>query len=400
MPINVFRYILLFIPVFILLYFENEEIGNLSFSQLWKIPLCFCLVGYVFIRKRKKNPCFVHLYYWLVLKSFLNPGFISNTMTCIKEGLRFAFLPLLYECFNNSKLEIYTLNKILIVLSQYFILTNIPFLFLGLKSRGIGLEYGEIQAYSGIFQNQHAMSLIMSLCILVLLFFMKENYFIGKLSKIYNLFLILLAVYALYLSFARTGWLMCLLGGILLFMPNKYNVKQLFIAVCFMSIVFVGLNFMMKNNLDFRYRVLGINATTNEQMDIGSGRNKYMKYAMDYWQEGNVFELLIGRSKDGLIKYEYARTRMHIGAHNGFVDILACNGILGLLLFLAFLYFLLLFIRKRKNVPIYRLSLCMWVTFLSFQLTQGGNIFHMDIIYALTYAIQEREYKLLNDECY
>lgn len=398
MPINIFRYILFFIPVFILLYFETEDIGNLSFSQLWKIPLCLWLIVYVVVKEKKQTPPFVKIYYLLAIKHFVNPGFMTNILTCFKEGIRFVFLPLLYESFNRSGMKIKTLKNILVVLSQYFILTNIPFLLGWFKSRGIGLEYGDLQAYSGVFQNQHAMSLIMSLCILVLLFFMKENFFIGKLSRTYNMFLVLLAMYALYLSFSRTGWLMCLLGIMLLFVPDKVNRKQVLTSIFVMLLLLVGLKFMMENNLDFRNRILGINAVTNEQMDIGSGRGEYMKNAIDYWKEGNILELFIGRSKDGLLEYEYVRTRMHIGAHNGFIDILACNGILGLLFFLAFLYTLLIFIRRRKKTTIYRLSLCMWITFFSFQLTQGGNIFHMDILYALTYVIQDREYKLLHSK--
>ena len=57
MPIKLKRYILLFIPFFMLLYSENINIGGgMKISQLWKMPLLAYLIYYVFQYRRKSSP--------------------------------------------------------------------------------------------------------------------------------------------------------------------------------------------------------------------------------------------------------------------------------------------------------------------------------------------------------
>lgn len=81
-----------------------------------------------------------------------------------------------------------------------------------------------------------------------------------------------------------------------------------------------------------------------------------------------------------------------MGAHNGFVDMLARNGIVGLLLMFLMLIALFAFIRRRKQCPTYRLALALWLMNFSFQVTQGGSMFHTDLLYALTFCLLEEEY--------
>ena len=90
-------------------------------------------------------------------------------------------------------------------------------------------------------------------------------------------------------------------------------------------------------------------------------------------------------------KYHDARHN-RVGAHNGFVDMLARHGIVGLLLMFLMLIALFAFIRRRKQCPTYRLALALWLMNFSFQVTQGGSMFHTDLLYALTFCLLEEEY--------
>ena len=69
-----------------------------------------------------------------------------------------------------------------------------------------------------------------------------------------------------------------------------------------------------------------------------------------------------------------------------------CNGIVGLLLMFLMLIALFAFIRRRKQCPTYRLALALWLMNFSFQVTQGGSMFHTDLLYALTFCMLEEEY--------
>lgn len=390
MPLKLNKYILLFIPFFLLFYSESINMGGLTVSQLWKMPLLAYLIYYLFQHRHKLSPAWTQGYYWLSLKHLLNSGCIKYMANNIQTGISFMFLPLLFNYFQN-KFSKENVSKMLLCISQYFILTNIPFLFFGLQANKQGLVYGDIVAYTGIFQNQHAMSCIMGICIIVLLYFFKKEEFKLWSVRIYNVLLLILAAYAMYRGFARTGWVMCLIGVCVLFMPRNMNVKQ-WIGVITVGTAFsVGFAFMMVSNKDFHDRVLDINRETGKQKEFASGRREFIANALELYTFGNIFELAFGKSMTDLKDYEYEKTGMRIYAHNGFATLLVTDGAVGILIKLVTMGFLLTFIQKRKNCPTYQAALAFWVMNLSFQLTQGGHVFHSDLLYALTFCMQQLE---------
>lgn len=396
MPIKIRYYIVLFVPFFLLLYSESLVIGGLRISQLWKIPLLGFIIFYLFQNRHRSSPAWTQSYYWLSIKRLVNSGCIKNFVGNVMESIFYLFLPLLYNFFQNVLDKDYV-RKILLCVSQYLILTNIPFLFFGLATQKQGLAYGDMTAYTGIFQNQHAMSTIMGICIVIILFFLKEGYFENWKSKLYNLLLLPLAGYAMYLGFARTGWAMCVLGMVILFFPRNLGVKQ-WIGVSFvLAILIGGLSFMMETNSDFRDRILDIDSVSGRQKEIGSGRGEYMANALELYASGNTFELFFGKSMEELAEYEHEQTGLSISAHNGFITLLATDGIIGVFIKLAAMGLLLSFIYKRRNCSSYNAALAFWFMNLSYQLTQGGHVFHSDLLYALMFCYLQFEYEEQND---
>ena len=392
MPVKIKYYIALFFPFFLLFYSESIEIGGLRMSQLWKIPMVGYLMFHLFQHRRKTTPLWTQAYYWLSVKHLFNSGCVKNLFVNIQEGISFLFLPLLYNYFQNA-IKKETVNKILLCICQYFILTNIPFLFFGLQTHKQGVEYGDIVGYTGIFQNQHAMSTIMGICIIVLLYYFKKDEFRNVTVKLYNVLLLCLAAYSMYRGFARTGWAMCLLGIFILFLPRNIGVKQWIGTIMVFCVLTGGFGFMMMTNNDFHDRILDINSVTGKQKDLGSGRADFIANALELYASGNVFELAFGKSMKDLKDYEYEKTGHHILAHNGFVTLLATDGALGVIIKLLAMSLLLSFIHRRRMCFSHHAALAFWTMNLSYQLTQGGHVFHSDLLYALMYCLLQFEHE-------
>lgn len=393
MPINIRKYILLFIGFFLLLYSENIDVSSsMKISQLWKMPLIVFLVYYLFQYRKKLSPDWTRVSYWLSLKHLINGQLCKSVVSNIQDGITFLFLPLLYNFFQNV-LNKTTMRKCLLCVSQFFILTNIPFLFFGMESNQREKHYGSFQAFSGIFQNQHAMSIIMGICILVLLHYFRCGAFRDKAAKAYNMFLIVLGAYAMYAGFARTGWLMCVIGVCILFFPKGLQARQWAGIVLIGVALCGGFSYMMMTNKAFHDRVLDINSATGQRKELGSGRGRLMENAFELYVSGNCFEMACGYSMAGLKEYEKEKTGQPLFAHNGFVTLLVTDGAIGMLLELLSMFLLLRFIVRRRTCPAYRLSIATWMMNVSFQMTQGGHIFHYDLLYAMIYCLLQFEYE-------
>lgn len=368
----------------------------MTISQLWKLPLFGYLIYYLFQHRHLGTPIWAQAQYWSSLKNLVNAAGSSGFMTNILSAVKFAFMPLLFNYMNNKSWNVSALRKVLLVISQYFILTNIPFL-LGMKTQKMGVDYGDFVAYSGIFQNQHAMSVIMAICIIVILDAFKQGAFPKMLGKLYNIALIALAGYAMYLGIARTGWLMCLLAIVVLYLPRGIRVKQWLGIILVITVLIGGFCYLFSTNQHFHDRLVGNDLQTHQRVNFDSGRSQYIGIALDRYAHGTVPELLIGVSYTEVTNVMKQKTGMLIGAHNGYVDMLADNGIVGLGVMLFFAFSLLAFILRRNHTPTFRLAMAMWVMYMSFQATQGGCMFHSDFLYALIYCILEKENKEIEE---
>ena len=392
MPIRFSRYVLLFIPFFLLFYSEALELGGMTISQLWKLPLLGYLIYYLFQYRRFPTPIWSQVQYWSSLKNLVNAGHASGFMLNMLSAVKSAFMPLLFNYLNSKPWSASRLRRVLLVVAQYFILTNVPFL-LGMKAQKMGVDYGGFVAYSGIFQNQHAMSVIMAICIIVILSEFRQGTFSSRMSRLYNAALMLLGGYAMYLGFARTGWLMFLLAVMVLYIPRNLQAREwMGIALAF-TLLAGGFSCMFFTNERFHDRLVGNDLQTHQKINFDSGRSEYIGVALERYAHGTVPEWLIGVSYTEVASVMKQKTGMAIGAHNGFVDMLVDNGMVGLFLMLLFASSLLAFIWQRRGMPTFRLAMAMWVMYMSFQATQGGCMFHSDFLYALIYGILEREYQ-------
>ena len=391
---SIINYIFYFILFFILFYLENYNItDSLTFSQAWKIPLVFFMIWYVIRRRNVDRPKFNKVAYFIGLKNIFNQGILINPATNIIETFRFTNFPLLYDTFNIYFKDPEKLQKFIIRISQYFILSSIPYLIGILKSVKEGIEFGESLSFIGIFQNAHSASIISSLALLVLVYHLKTDR-PSLVMCIYNILLICLGLYCLYFAFVRTGYLMFAIGLTVLFLPSKISIRQSVLFFILAISLVATFYHLMETNESFRYRIL--DQKEGEQRAAGSGRLILAASSLKYWAEGNLHQLILGRGLDNVKDNIEKRTGLRNFSHNGFVDAIAVNGLIGISLLLLFIYFTYKNIRRNKKAKTYRLSLAIFLCYLSFQLTQGGILFPIDLYIISILNLNNKEHLSFN----
>lgn len=308
------------------------------------------------------------------------------------------FFPLFFEFFKFKLSSLKELDRILLAAAQFIILSGIPFIFFGLKSRGTMIyDAEEVQSYVGVFQGAHASSATTAIAILILLAFLKDSNRSGF-FKWLNGSLIIFGVYLLYLTFVRTGYAMFMVGVVVLIFPRKFNVQQVIGGAFVLFLLFYGFYFLLENNEFFYNRIFDIR--NGRQTEAGSGRLIFFQGTVDLWLSGNFFEMLLGFGIKGFQEGIENFTGYNVVAHNEFFNELGINGLIGVILFLIYIYSLYYYIKKRKYYPSYRIALAAFFVYFSLMMTQGGSWFPVDIFMALIFVRLHMEKKMLENDIY
>lgn len=379
----------LYVIVFFLFYFEPEQIGPITFSQLWKIPLFLYLFWQVIILGGVSNPRFIKWSYARAIKTLFNKGIIVNFMAEAVDFIRYMMFPLMYGYVSKKVKRIESINKFLLGFAQFVIISGIPFVFGILESRGkVLFELDDFQSFTGIFQNPHSASITTSTAVIIIIAFFRSKNAQLKYAKL-NLILALFGVYIVYLTYVRTGYLMFLIGLIVVFKPQKFTLKQVMLTVFSLSVVIFGFIYLLETNDFFYDRIFDIR--NGKQTAAGSGRLDIWRAAFDLWLNGNFLELLFGFGYEELTEGINKGVGMKIYAHNEFFTQLGQNGILGIFLLIGYLTSLFRFIWKRRKSQSYRLAVTIYYLYISLMLTQGGTWFPLDIFMVLVFLKLEQE---------
>lgn len=386
---------ILFIFIFILLYFETTPLGVVTASQLWKVFLFLYLLVVVLTHKVKVLPGFVKASYFRSIKFILNPGIYLNPLAEILDFSRYSLFPLLYHFLEIKKTKLFQIDKALIYSSIFFIVSFLPFVLGLLESRGSQLEYYEGFAnLTGLFQGPHAASVTSTMSVLFILYFNK-NYKFSRLARIFNLVVITFGIYIVFVTFVRTGYLMLILGVIIIYLPKKITpltVIRLFLFICFLIFI---LYFLLENNQEFYNRIFDIR--NGNQKEVGSGRLLFWITAFNLWLSGNIIEFLFGFGFEALTVAIEKVTGYKVFAHNEFLTQLAQNGIIGFCLLIWFVTSLFKFIFKRRKMFSYRISIAVFVVYISLMMTQGGFWFYPEFFLALILYKLDKEFQKSNE---
>lgn len=377
---------------FIALFLKSYTIGGQEMAYLWKLPLIvFLFIG---VLGQKVNYNFLILGYVFAIKNLVSTSFFDYPVDAIINFSKYLTIPLVVHWIHlniNSLEGLKKLRLIPLYLAAFLIIANIPY-YLGVFSAPVSktmlwMEDTKLDGLVGILGAPHYTSALLSVaCIIILEHIAKRR------SDVFASFvlasILVLGLFFLFKTYTRTGWLMFVVGVAILF-GRKISFKDAgkILAVC---ILFIGgLIFLFQTNEGFRRRVMDDRAGQEDKSayeTVGSGRLQIAEVYLENLYESNFATYLIGMGmQESQNRYE-KKDGMPLFAHNGFIQTLVDNGILGFLLYLLFLFSIFKQI-SRSESSYNQLAVALFFMFISCLVTQQANYFLLDVFLSLFIGI-------------
>jgi len=199
-------------------------------------------------------------------------------------------------------------------------------------------------------------------------------------KKSYYLILTSIFLVLTVLTYSRSGWISFIFGVLSIFWlikntSQKYSIIKVFISL--IGIILVAIPQVINNTEALTMRALGqtkYNLNTEYNLNnVSSGRLSIWKASGRIFLESTTLEKLAGIGEEELRKRMYREIGAPIFSHNGFINQLLVDGLIGLIILLYLLvYIYLLF----SSLAIYKYRvLCIstlfcWLTHFFFQ---GGD---------------------------
>jgi hypothetical protein len=385
------KIIILYLIFFVLFYIEPISIGSLKFAIIWKLPLVVFLGAYFFLKLNKVPyiPTFIFIGILLsfkILFSLSSLEYINSTISEFTKLIIFFFTFIYLR--NRYNLE--ELKKFGKYTAIFVILSFIPFLLNILKPLGKSIElskYGtlDISSLTGIFQNPHSAGITLAISLIVIYYYILNS--IQLKEKLVYLMLFLGGTIEMILTFVRTPMVILITGLAVLsfkYFKLKHIIYSLIILLLASTYVYVNIeNSVLLKSLEVR--IQGENKY-NSTGGIGSGRIMFWEQSIKSWQSEGFLGLTMG------LGIELAKDKMEKGtglrlfAHNGFLEQLQSDGLIGFLLLISLLYYIYVYIRKYKESPYYILALAIYSGYIVYIFFQGGNYFLFYVIFS-TYLV-------------
>jgi hypothetical protein len=371
------------ILLFFIFYLEPIYIGPIKFAHLWKIPLLLYLLFSInFKIKKDKITQYSFLYYikYLLTTGIIYFGYLMDGFLMTVRGIS---IPIINNFLNVKNYEQQKLVKFLSFISDFIIISSIPFLVNLIQPLGSGYElenYGleSVNGYVGIFQNAHGAAIITSQALLIKLFFVIKN----KRFSIFNILLTAIGFFALYQTYVRTGYVMIFIG-FLIIVYLEYGIKRFYKLIPVLGLLVIVAVYLFINDSALRGRVTQQNIYRQNQEltidQISSGRLTLSIVNLQSYWESDILTKIFGMG----VQYSTDEMNKKIGmrkmSHNGFVDALVHNGLFGFIFYILFLRMIFKIIKKNKHSVFYSLGLASFFSFLLFIFFQGGNFFLLEV---------------------
>jgi len=388
---------------FLLFYIETITIFGIKIAILWKIPILIYLILFVLYSTKKIKSNILTWGYLFNFHLLFSISGITNLVLTFSSISRSVVFPLFFHYFNmkghSSKLKLYLKN-----ISTFIIISTIPFLINLIEPLSPGYDlsrYGlEAYGFTGIFQKAHPASMTLSLSVIIMVFFIKNE--VNKKRKLYYSFLVLIGLYAIVQTYVRTGMLMTVVGISIIYY-KKLSIKG-FIKSSFLLLV-CGFLFLLAYNRSevIQMRINEKNIYTKDNNTelsietIGSGRFVIAAYAIDNWWSEGTYSILFGLGEP------LAREKMNITkgspsfAHNGVVEVLQTQGLTGLIILLLFFRSIYRLIMTNKESKYFKLNLALFFAFLTGYFFQGNDLFLVYLILGISLTLlKKKKNKILN----
>lgn len=125
--------------------------------------------------------------------------------------------------------------------------------------------------------------------------------------------------------------------------------------------------------------------------DVGSGRTSFYTTAIENWSGEGLASILIGLGEEKAKDMMEDKVGLRIYAHNGFIDVVQFGGLLSTVLYLAFFYHLLIYIRKSRKEKFHHLVVALFLCYFVCMLIQGERFFLADVMFAVSLSLINRE---------
>lgn len=167
-------------------------------------------------------------------------------------------------------------------------------------------------------------------------------------------------------------------------MPRKINFRS-FIEVSIVIVSICSVALIVMQDQIFYARLLDI-SPNGVQRELGSGRLVFHLVSFQHLSDMSLLEFFLGIGRTNQLDLMYMDIGMSITSHNGFLDMLIQNGLIGLLLFVAYFKALWSAIQPSDND---RLIKGLFFMILGFQFLQGGFMFYFDFLFAILLLAQK-----------
>jgi len=392
MSVNV---ILFYIIASVILYLEPiEVVAGLTFGIIWKLILMiFLFLPVLFqVLKEKQIELFAFfsiLFSFKILISYTSLDYFSHTMTLFVKEMMFPLLYLFFIQKIGDKEDLVFLVKHFAIV---IILSFLPYSLGILESLSLGYdlaEFGHKGEYGliGVFIKPHSAAITLAFAMIIITTHIsKENSYI---ENLFYIALLLFGFYASILTYVRTGLTMYVMVLLYLYLRN-INIKKIILMTLTLFVILGAGIYLYKTNEIVQMR-LNDNNKYNSSAGNGSGRLIFWKSAIENWLDDDPSVIYIG------LGYDYALEKMNedvgqfIFAHNQYIQTLQQEGLIGLLFFVLYLFFIYRFILEHKVSPYYVRTNAIFMALLIEYIFQGGFFFPMVLFLAAYLAILKKE---------
>ena len=383
--IRFLRYSVLLLLAFFVLYIDSMggESGE-TIRQIWKVPI---LIYMLYKGLGSFGMAFLKCRTWYAIVKLFNKdtlvAFSSNASICMKAISLPIFIAYISRRMNKKQVL-----KTLLFLSYAFIFSMVPY-NLGIIEEShsyIGAEILGTKSLIGPFVNAHTASVVLACSALALLAY--TIYIeMARIYKVVNFIILIIALYFLFLTYVRTGLLMVTVGVFFLFLPKRGLHKRILYGLVFFAIAYGSIHYLISENVIFKQRMLEQNQNNvkgHDEKVTGNGRLYFWYTSYQLWYNSQDLQhYLFGYGFGDLSKEQEKQNGLTIGSHNGFIDALTQNGLVGLTLLSLYYILLFRFNLKYRKSRFFQLFLAWFMMDLSFQMVQGGVFIFYDFMSAL-----------------
>ncbi|NOU59277.1 O-antigen ligase family protein [Marinifilum caeruleilacunae] len=380
-----------FLIFFVAFYLKAYTVGGQEMVYLWKLPLLLFLISRVVGQETRY--AFLILAYLFAAKNLVNVSFFKFPVDSIINFIKYLTIPLFVHWLYlniNSVGALKRLRLIPVYMAAFFIICNVPYYF-GVFSAPVTtmlwMEDTKLDGLIGFLGAPHYTSAVLAVACVVLVDFLVKRRGDLRINLIV-IPILLVGVFFLFKTYTRTGWLMFVVGILVLFL-RRISFKDLGKIAAVGVVLVIGLSVLFQTNEGFRRRIMDDRAGQEDKSayeTVGSGRLQIAEIYLENLYQSNFVTYLVGMGMEESQRRYEKKDGMPLFAHNGFIQTLVDNGLIGFALYLLFLITLYRAISGSQSSH-NQLTVSVFFMFLSCLATQQANYFLVDVFLSIYIGI-------------